>query len=332
MRFDGREVLEEVLRSGGYKSTEAAIAKLTRFVHPDTVAESNNKAIFKVVRCKDMGSRGKVILHHDNSKVVAADNTVPKDVFRWAVGGLTGKDIQYNHVYSKSQDVDVYTSIANICVTPSFLAKLTDHDKKISNLLKYRVFDLYHFLPEGEPRPVKPEIYDQLEWTDPCPVAGKLEDLYRSGMRNAPAAHASISARELGWLFSGFLPDTKLRDQIESNPEVRAKVLPNLNGTNMITRLPKDSPCDYKMSKGLDDQREHSTRVIPRNGGRTEYKLEISWFNRDRNEMESLGGFNFNLEALSQAGKIRVNGNDKYQFTINKQDGSYWLGDIRLPD
>ena len=160
-----------------------------------------------MIRAKSSKDRGQAFDHHDGGRIVFADNTVPQDVFQWAVGGVTGNDIQFKHVYSASADVTLYTSLANLCVTPSFLAKLTDHDEAICALLEYRVYDLYGFIPPQHKPPEKPKIYSELEWREPCPVIGDLEGLYRKGMKRGPKNHATICAREVGWLFSDFRPD-----------------------------------------------------------------------------------------------------------------------------
>ena len=208
MIYDGRDELIQILNRAGFATKEAAIAELTLFAHPNTVAESDNKAIFRVIR--NFNSRGKIIPHMNNTQAMACDNTAPQDVFRWAVGGVSGKDIQFNHIYSKSDDIEIYTALPNICVTPSFLAKLTDQDKGVTELLKYRVYDQYGFLPNGEKPPQKPFGYDQLKWREYCPVVGKLEDLYRFRMKECPKNRATISARTLGWFFSSYLPDRDL--------------------------------------------------------------------------------------------------------------------------
>ena len=54
------------------------------------------------------------------------DNTSPTLAFKWAAQQGRGPDIQFNHIYTGTNDPDLYTALWNICVTPAFLAKLTD--------------------------------------------------------------------------------------------------------------------------------------------------------------------------------------------------------------
>jgi hypothetical protein len=140
---------------------------------------------------------------------MACDNTGPKDAFRWAIGSITGTDIQVNHIYSLSSDVRHYTSLANICVTPAFLAKATDTSKDVVSLLKYRVWDIYGYSPDGN-AVVRPEGYDNIKWrnfAEPEYPVNLMEKNFRRIMKNKPKNRATIACREIGWLFSNFEPD-----------------------------------------------------------------------------------------------------------------------------
>jgi hypothetical protein len=68
-----------------------------------------------------------------------------------SVEQLSRRALDSNHVYDDSRNPDTHTCLANLCVTPSFLAKLTDHDPEIRDLLRYRVWDIY-----GWRRPTRP--------------------------------------------------------------------------------------------------------------------------------------------------------------------------------
>lgn len=207
MRIDGHALLEKVLlEKAGYPSILHAVAEMTLFSHPATVSQTQNKNVFSIVR--NAHKRGEI---DPTMKVMFDDNNGPSRAFEWAImSRLNWKDVQFNHIYSDSQNVELYTSLANLCVTPAFLAKLTDTDEAVKNLLKYRAYDLYGFLPQNEARPTRPKAYETLNWHRmPEPVMN-LEEQYRTRMMTSLKNRASISAMEIGWLYSGFKPDKSL--------------------------------------------------------------------------------------------------------------------------
>lgn len=53
------------------------------------------------------------------------------------------REAQFNHAYADSADPESYSSFANLCVTLSFVAKLTDTDPWAIALLRFRSCDLY---------------------------------------------------------------------------------------------------------------------------------------------------------------------------------------------
>lgn len=131
------------------------------------------------------------------------DNKSASDAFKWA-NGISGRlrDVQFNHVYANSQDVDSYTSLANICVTPAFIAKLTDSTSPATSaLLKYRVFELYGWAPTGIEAPNKPEGYDQLDWAPTLPAVPDVKATVEARMTRRPKDRTVLSVKEVGWLF-----------------------------------------------------------------------------------------------------------------------------------
>lgn len=207
MKIDGHSMLKKLLlEKAGYQSIFHAVAEMTVFPHPATVSQTKNKNVFRIIR--DSHKRG---TYNDEETAMYDDNNGPSRVFEWAIeGGLDWKDVQFNHIYSGSQNVELYTSLANICVTPAFLAKLTDTDPEVVELLKYRAFDLYGFLPSGLVAPKKPAYYDLLKWHAFPDLVHNLEDLYRRRMKSAPKNRATISAKKIGWIFSGFKADSSI--------------------------------------------------------------------------------------------------------------------------
>lgn len=207
MKIDGHQMLQRVLlEKAGYQSIFHAVAEMTVFSHPATVYQTKNQNIFRIIR--DAPRRG-IIAFELNA--MYDDNNGPARAFEWAIEGkFDWKDVQFNHIYSDSQNVKLYTSLANLCVTPAFLAKLTDTDPAVVQMLKYRAYDLYGFVPEGEAVPKKPGFYDLLKWhAFPDPVQN-VEVCFRERMKTCPKNRASISAKELGWLYSKFKPDASL--------------------------------------------------------------------------------------------------------------------------
>ncbi len=205
MIFNGKDILLDMAKQAGFPTKESLVAAHTLFVHPETVKLTNNQNLFSIIR--DFPNRGKILIQ-DEEKVMCCDNTGPQHAIEWSLGGMKKTDVQINHIYSESKNVVYYTSLANLCATPTFIAKLTDTDHEIKNLLKYRVYDLYNFFIEQ--RPEKPVQYDQLNWMPFESPIENLEDFLRSRMKSCPKSRTTKSAREIGWYFSNFQPDPSL--------------------------------------------------------------------------------------------------------------------------
>ena len=200
--LDGVEALTKALARAGYKGITEAVAAHSVFLHPATVSQTLGKGLFRLVR--DPVRRGTLGSLPDGTPVFYDDNTGPKLAFLWAARRITGPDVQYNHVWGNPRNVDTYTALWNLCATPAFLAKTTDgsNHPEVQELLKYRAFDLYGFLPVGEKEPSRPGEYDSLKWPEPPEPVENLESLIRQRLADAPKSRPSVSARELGWLFS----------------------------------------------------------------------------------------------------------------------------------
>lgn len=198
----GTGALEWVISHSPYGSVEQAIASLTLFSHPGTVAQTNNRALFPMVR--DMVLRGQAG-EIDGRPIHYDDNSCVHATFLWANGLPTrttfGKDIQSNHVYSAPRDPDAYTCLANICVTPAFLAKLTDVHYGIQRLLQWRVRQLYTWWPAGRGEPQKPDGYDALEWASTLPAVQDVAETLRQAMATKPKHRTVKAAQALGSLF-----------------------------------------------------------------------------------------------------------------------------------
>jgi hypothetical protein len=210
--FDGKAVLRIVIEASEYRSIPQAVAALTLFSNPITVGQTNNENLFRVIRCRSMSDRGKPELLVDGSRGMLDDNTAPTDAFIWANGISRSayQDVQFNHVWS-SNDVSMYTSLANICMTPAFLAKLTDTDGNVRELLRFRAFDLFNGFALIGNQPTMPQGYKDLIWAEPLPPVYDLEKRVRAEMIRKPKSRTVKSARELGWFFSSFMPDTTIK-------------------------------------------------------------------------------------------------------------------------
>jgi len=210
---DGVVQLSEVLERAGYRSTLEAVAAHTVMLHPTVIAQTRGEAVFATVRrdprrSEAVGSFGEIngeaVMFDDNLSAIAA--------FIWAANSGRGRDQQYNHIWPSSRDRRGYTALWNLCATPAFLAKTTDgrNHPDVVAALRRRSFELYGYLPAGSSGPVAPDGYDSLEWhAHPAPV-DDLEATYRRQMATKPRDRVVISARRIGWLYSGWEPDPTL--------------------------------------------------------------------------------------------------------------------------
>lgn len=222
--LDGVETLRDVLLRAGYRTVLEAVAEHTVFLHPETVAQTHGAALFPVTRTKNPAHRGRIIERPNGRRVMLDDNRSPTDAFVWAAQQRRGPDVQFNHLFkvapqsdTYSADPDIYTALWNICVTPAFLAKLTDVKRHahILTALQRRSFDLYGYLPAGHRPPEPPDGYDSLAWRDVPPPLANLERALRTQLNRAPRSRPAQACREIGWYFSSWEPDPTLRDPDE---------------------------------------------------------------------------------------------------------------------
>lgn len=212
--LDGRKALREILQSSSYGSFLQTVASLTAFSHPQTVAQTKNQNLFRMVR--NMKRRSEP---DDAKKVVYDDNAGPHMAFIVAnqLKTIAGeRDLQLNHIWDGlTRDVRYYTSLANLCVTPSFLAKLTDYSPEVQALLRFRAFELYGWHPLESQHPTKPSGYDSLAWAAPLDPVFDLEKRFRKHMRTKLKNRVVVSVRRYGWLFSNWQhDDTNLLPEI----------------------------------------------------------------------------------------------------------------------
>jgi hypothetical protein len=206
--LDGVDQLEAVLVRAGYPSVTAAVAEHTVFLHPDTVAQTHGSALFPVVR--SMARRGQIDVDSDGRRVLFDDNLSPTNAFVWAGRISRGRDVQFNHIWSDSSNRDAYTALWNLCATPAFLAKTTDTHPEVTAALRFRAYSLYEAVALAGPEPIKPDAYDSLCWAPHPEPVEDLERVLRERLHSSPKSRTAIACREIGWLYSDWVPDTTI--------------------------------------------------------------------------------------------------------------------------
>jgi hypothetical protein len=215
-KYNGQKALAAIIKKSVYGSLEQAIASLTIFSHPNTVKLLKCQNVFRIIRqqmSNPYSTRGEYVEYEDGNRVMIDDNRGPTNAFIWAnnIKGKDYKDVQFNHIWTMPYDVRYYTNLANICITPAFLAKITDSNLAIRDLLKYHVFISYDgFKPTNESDPPKPPIYDDIEWAPFLNPVKNLKKQYISEMKTKPKDRTTKSVREIGWFFSGYKPDKSI--------------------------------------------------------------------------------------------------------------------------
>jgi hypothetical protein len=211
---DGVEALKRLLERAGYPSVVAAVAEHTIFLPTETVAQTGGAALFRTIRRSPKGGEviglpaelpdGRVVLIDDNQSAVKA--------FWWAARqSRVPPEMQTNHVWPQSRDPDSYTALWNLCATPTFLAKTTDGSNypEVKAAVRFHAYKLYGCLPSGVDPPAEPAGYADLIWA-PCPPPVpdlNVEFRRRFARSRADSNRAARCAREVGWLFSNWLPD-----------------------------------------------------------------------------------------------------------------------------
>jgi hypothetical protein len=195
-RFDGHAALCDLVRNSPYGTILQAVASLTLFSHPETVRQTGCRPVIRVIR--NLAGRGQVA-EREGVKVGLDDNKAPTDVFLWCNSILRRpSDVQFNHVYARSWDPESYACLANLCMTPSFLSKLTDTDVEVRAALQYRAWDLYGWRPSDEKPPLKPEGYAALSWA-PClePIKDVKATFYLFAQKR-PRDRTTLLAKAVG--------------------------------------------------------------------------------------------------------------------------------------
>ena len=202
--FNGRTALRTLVENSEYSSLSQIIASLSIFSHPETVRQTGCGPIIHVIRNAD--KRGS-IEQIDGRSVGLDDNKSPTDVFLWC-NKIKNKitDLQFNHIYPDSQNEQNYTCLANLCLTPAFLAKLTDSDADTRLLLRFRSFDLYGWHPADVDRPTRPANYEKITWGPLLPPVSQVADVFKETLSRRPRDRTTVFAQKLGHVFNNFTP------------------------------------------------------------------------------------------------------------------------------
>ena len=200
--LDGQVALEALIATSRYRTVAQAVASLTLFTHPETVAQTGGRALFPTIRGA-AGAYGTYGEAPDGRAVLLDDNKSAVDAFRWC-NRLPSRcrETQINDVWAASRDPDAYTALPNLCMTPAFLAKLTDTNTEVKALLAYRSWDLYGWRPAGLEPPERPSGYAALEWGTPLPAVPHLRERLRVVFGKRPKDRTVLASQRLGWLWS----------------------------------------------------------------------------------------------------------------------------------
>jgi hypothetical protein len=220
--LSGYAALEDLIGASPYKSVEQIVASLTLFSHADTVRQTRCKPLFRVVR--NAAKRG-TVEEGQGGWIAYDDNKSPTDAFLWCNGLSASKmrDVQFNHLYADSQNADQYTCLANLCVTPAFLAKLTDTKASVRSLLRFRAYDLYGWVPAGHEAPTEPAGYADLIWAPPLPPVSDVEAQARLIMERKPKDRTVQIASRIGWLYNDYTPSSELmRSRVLRDEKIRS--------------------------------------------------------------------------------------------------------------
>jgi hypothetical protein len=110
--------------------------------------------------------------------IIFDDNTYANTAIKKAIGVSKNniKDFACCHIWRDTcYSEECHTVIANLVLLPASLASLTDHNKQIEDILKYRSYVLYKWLPKGVQRPKKPKNYPSY-WRTPFEFTEKIKN------------------------------------------------------------------------------------------------------------------------------------------------------------
>ena len=169
--FASKEVVEDV-KNG----------KLGSQKNKDNNGEGNKYASWDYmthVRNTDKNKKGEQYTDKLQGNVVGDDNTIANLAIKSAIiesykrkyrcilpNTSLFRDYEACHIWDLPGDRRYYASVANLILLPRALAKLTDHNDAVKELLRYEAFKRFGFKPDGEKDPQKPKNYSKYIWRD----------------------------------------------------------------------------------------------------------------------------------------------------------------------
>lgn len=116
---------------------------------------------------RDTSIKGKK--YRDGNGIWHDDNTRANYAIKKAINEGLGLECKFQgyescHVWDFPGDTRYYTSIMNLVLIPRAIAGMSDHSDYVKEVLRYRVYELFGFVPGNTPVPSKPKNYDKLVW------------------------------------------------------------------------------------------------------------------------------------------------------------------------
>ena len=130
---------------------------------------------FKYVRFKNGSGKkkGDRETNNEGKEIVYDDNTQPNKLIKNAIKAncnfvIAPNEYHVCHIWEGTCYKRLYhTDLRNVVLLPSSIHSLSDHDKKIMDMLKCRSAQLYGELkPEGRALPKKPAHYKKISWPE----------------------------------------------------------------------------------------------------------------------------------------------------------------------
>jgi len=174
--FCGKHALKDVLIKS-YGSVINAVASMTVFPPKSIVNSLGAHAVCNAVRISKQHSSlgkqcGEKVPIAEGGEAMLDENCIPDGIFKFCFKPSVSRSIKRNNAYTQLNHIyqcagrgpDYFANLANLCLTPNFIAKLTDEDETIQKMLQYRAFQLYCFNPEGFDFSEQAEEFSSLSW------------------------------------------------------------------------------------------------------------------------------------------------------------------------
>lgn len=150
-------------------------------VHSRLINDNGSGAFYPNVR---RAKKGKGEKRGDRDGAIKLDDNIYANyAIKKAIGRYKSKDLTGYatcHIWPETcYDEKYHTAIPNLVLLPAALASLTDHISEIQALLQYRSFELYKWVPDGKPKPRKPQNYPTC-WQSPQAFTQKIDKTIRN--------------------------------------------------------------------------------------------------------------------------------------------------------